>query len=261
MYMVNKEWTEREQQVWQKSPAFRRQHLCSLEGPWDWSGLQVLRVPYSHGPNKKIYRVKDSYQLRLYQYEETTGASSFRLILLSPGQTVLESDALQFSPQRCRVTEDVVDRLVKIYAGDEVYDRGMLLGRAARVDWVRVRDGLLGYHARPESDEDGDEDNNEDDDQGNPNAVKLKDSPTATSVKASSRKEGKQYSVPVNDRVMAKRGVINLEMLQMACYDKDGGLKELQFQGIAEDDIDWNNKNHITKINRWRQQIYRRAGI
>ncbi|KAF2449681.1 hypothetical protein P171DRAFT_517351 [Karstenula rhodostoma CBS 690.94] len=69
--------------------------------------------------------------------------------------------------------------------------------------------------------------------------------------------------VPVGERKMAKRGVVEPEMLRMLCEDRDKNneRKELHFKKIIHADIDWNNKDHIDKINAWRNQIYGRAGI
>lgn len=37
---------DRERDIWSTSPAFRRQHLCSFEGDWNWNGQEVLCVPF-----------------------------------------------------------------------------------------------------------------------------------------------------------------------------------------------------------------------
>jgi hypothetical protein len=69
--------------------------------------------------------------------------------------------------------------------------------------------------------------------------------------------------VPVGERKMAKKGVVEPDMLRMLCEDRDknGERKELHFKKLIHADIDWNNKLHIDKINAWRNQIYGRAGI
>ncbi|KAF9741399.1 hypothetical protein PMIN02_000972 [Paraphaeosphaeria minitans] len=69
--------------------------------------------------------------------------------------------------------------------------------------------------------------------------------------------------VPVGERKMAKKGVVEPEMLRILCEDRDKNneRKELHFKKIIHADIDWDNKEHIDKINAWRNQIYGRAGI
>ncbi|KAK7181204.1 hypothetical protein PSPO01_12681 [Paraphaeosphaeria sporulosa] len=69
--------------------------------------------------------------------------------------------------------------------------------------------------------------------------------------------------VPIGERKMAKKGVVEPDMLRMLCEDRDKNneRKELHFKKIIHADIDWDNKEHIDKINAWRNQIYGRAGI
>lgn len=69
--------------------------------------------------------------------------------------------------------------------------------------------------------------------------------------------------IPVEERKMAKRGVVEPEMLRMLCEDraKNNERKEMHFKKLVHADIDWDSKEHIDKINAWRNQIYGRAGI
>ncbi|KAF1977582.1 hypothetical protein BU23DRAFT_299422 [Bimuria novae-zelandiae CBS 107.79] len=68
--------------------------------------------------------------------------------------------------------------------------------------------------------------------------------------------------IPVGERKVAKKGAREPELLRMLCQDKvSGEKKELHFKKLVHADIDWYNKDHIDKINAWRNQIYGRAGI
>lgn len=86
---------------------------------------------------------------------------------------------------------------------------------------------------------------------------------TATKKPRVANKGAVSSLVPVGERKMAKKGVVEPEMLRMLCEDRDKGneRKELHFKKIIHADIDWDNKFHIEKINAWRNQIYGRAGI
>jgi hypothetical protein len=51
-------------------------------------------------------------------------------------------------------------------------------------------------------------------------------------------------------------------MLRMLCTDKKTGKrKELHFKKLIHSEIDWNDPEHIAKINSWRNQLYGRAGL
>lgn len=69
--------------------------------------------------------------------------------------------------------------------------------------------------------------------------------------------------MPIGERKMAQKGVRDPEMLRMLCEDINKGneRKELHFKKIVHANIDWDSKDHIDKINAWRNQIYGRAGI
>jgi hypothetical protein len=68
--------------------------------------------------------------------------------------------------------------------------------------------------------------------------------------------------VPRGERKSAKIGHKDETMLRLLCNDsKSGGMKELHFRNMLHSNIDWNDAEHINKINNWRNQIYGRAGI
>ena len=84
----------------------------------------------------------------------------------------------------------------------------------------------------------------------------------AVEVKKSRHSNSTSTLVPVSERKIAIKGVREPELLHMLCTDKTTGeKKELHFKKLVHADIDWDNKEHIDKINAWRNQIYGRAGI
>jgi hypothetical protein len=51
-------------------------------------------------------------------------------------------------------------------------------------------------------------------------------------------------------------------VLRMVCDDSvTGEVKELHYRNMLHSTIDWDNVEHINKINNWRNQIYGRAGL
>jgi len=112
LYMAKKAWTQNEMVSWSMSPAFRRKHLCSLEGGWNWGGCRIFRVPFVPylrpklqpsplpAPTNGMYKIRlrrypmnlryldliDShFHLRLEPYEDPLG---FALLLLQPKELV-----------------------------------------------------------------------------------------------------------------------------------------------------------------------------
>ncbi|KAF2675706.1 hypothetical protein K458DRAFT_397671 [Lentithecium fluviatile CBS 122367] len=68
--------------------------------------------------------------------------------------------------------------------------------------------------------------------------------------------------IPVGDRQKAVKGEVNVDMLRMLCIDRQTGKKkELHFKKLVHAEIDWNDNDHIAKINSWRNQLYGRAGL
>jgi hypothetical protein len=68
--------------------------------------------------------------------------------------------------------------------------------------------------------------------------------------------------VPRGERKSAKTGQKDETLLRMLCDDTESGKqKELHFRNMLHSNIDWNDVNHINKINNWRNQIYGRAGM
>ncbi|PVI05155.1 hypothetical protein DM02DRAFT_668616 [Periconia macrospinosa] len=68
--------------------------------------------------------------------------------------------------------------------------------------------------------------------------------------------------IPIEARQTAKQGEKNVSLLRMTCVDqKSGEKKELHFKKLIHSEIDWNNNEHICKINSWRNQLYGRAGM
>jgi hypothetical protein len=68
--------------------------------------------------------------------------------------------------------------------------------------------------------------------------------------------------VPNGPRVAAKRGVKDETLLHMLCTEsRTGELKEMHFKKLVHSMIDWNDSDHIAKINSWRNQLYGRAGL
>ncbi|KAF1957086.1 hypothetical protein CC80DRAFT_561583 [Byssothecium circinans] len=78
------------------------------------------------------------------------------------------------------------------------------------------------------------------------------------------RKRGEPLSslVPQGERNNAQKGIKNTSLLSMLCTDtRTGETKELHFKKLVHAQIDWNNTEHIMKINSWRNQLYGRAGM
>jgi hypothetical protein len=77
------------------------------------------------------------------------------------------------------------------------------------------------------------------------------------------RKEGPRTSLmPVGERSKAIVGIKDESMLRMLCRDsKTGEEKQLHFRNLPHSQLDWDNVDHIAKINAWRNQIYGRAGM
>jgi hypothetical protein len=72
----------------------------------------------------------------------------------------------------------------------------------------------------------------------------------------------KSRLVPRGERKSVKPGQKDETLLRMLCDDTETGeLKELHFRNMPHSNIDWNDINHINKINNWRNQIYGRAGM
>jgi hypothetical protein len=68
--------------------------------------------------------------------------------------------------------------------------------------------------------------------------------------------------VPRGERKSAKTGQKDETLLRMLCDDTESGeQKELHFRNMLHSNINWNDVNHINKINNWRNQIYGRAGM
>jgi hypothetical protein len=68
--------------------------------------------------------------------------------------------------------------------------------------------------------------------------------------------------IPVGERTKAYKGKKDPDMLRMLCNDRvTGKRKELHFKKLVHAEIDWNNTDHIAKINSWRNQLYGRAGL
>jgi len=90
------------------------------------------------------------------------------------------------------------------------------------------------------------------------------DSALETDTPAQKKAKGQPPSnlVPDGDRVKAVKGQKNPDMLRMLCTDKKTGKrKELHFKKLIHSEIDWNDAEHIAKINSWRNQLYGRAGF
>lgn len=67
---------------------------------------------------------------------------------------------------------------------------------------------------------------------------------------------------PCGERKTAKVGHKDESLLRMLCEDTETGeTKELHFRNLTHSNIDWNNAQHIRKINNWRNQLYGRAGM
>lgn len=84
----------------------------------------------------------------------------------------------------------------------------------------------------------------------------------AVEAKKSRHNSSTSTLIPISERKIATKGVREPELLHMLCTDKaTGEKKELHFKKLVHAEIDWDNKEHIDKINAWRNQIYGRAGI
>jgi hypothetical protein len=69
--------------------------------------------------------------------------------------------------------------------------------------------------------------------------------------------KGKGILIPVYKRTYAVLGVKNLNMLRMLCVNNQTGEKKiLIFTDFVHAKIDWNNRNHINRINQWRTYLY-----
>ncbi|KAF2830804.1 hypothetical protein CC86DRAFT_402813 [Ophiobolus disseminans] len=72
----------------------------------------------------------------------------------------------------------------------------------------------------------------------------------------------KSTLLPRGERRTAKVGQQDTTLLRMLCDDSlTGEAKELHFRNMPHSTIDWNDPEHINKINNWRNQIYGRAGM
>jgi hypothetical protein len=68
--------------------------------------------------------------------------------------------------------------------------------------------------------------------------------------------------IPAGERTKAVKGVKNVDMLRMLCIDRTTQKhKELHFKKLVHAEIDWDDAEHIAKINSWRNQLYGRAGL
>lgn len=68
--------------------------------------------------------------------------------------------------------------------------------------------------------------------------------------------------MPISERKKAIVGLKDEPMLRILCKDsKTGEEKMLNFRNLPYSQLDWNNPEHIAKINAWRNQIYGRAGM
>lgn len=82
--------------------------------------------------------------------------------------------------------------------------------------------------------------------------------------KSKSKREKSTIShlVPRGTRQTAKVGQKDESLIRMVCDDTaTGDIKELHFRNIPHSSIDWDNAEHVGKINNWRNQIYGRAGM
>jgi len=65
----------------------------------------------------------------------------------------------------------------------------------------------------------------------------------------------KSHLVPRGTRKTAKVGQRDESLLRMLCDDSvSGEAKELHFRNIPHSSIDWNDVEHINKINNWRNR-------
>jgi hypothetical protein len=64
-------------------------------------------------------------------------------------------------------------------------------------------------------------------------------------------------------RERAQKGIPNPRLMTMRCLDRNGKVKEFQFSGSsrAPTEFDWSNKNHILRLNAWRDYYYSHGGI
>jgi hypothetical protein len=77
------------------------------------------------------------------------------------------------------------------------------------------------------------------------------------------KKDGPRTTlIPIGERQKAAIGLKDESMLRILCRDsKTGEEKMLHFRNLPYSQLDWNNVDHIAKINAWRNQIYGRAGM
>ncbi|KAF2444545.1 hypothetical protein P171DRAFT_432549 [Karstenula rhodostoma CBS 690.94] len=151
--MVKREWSEVEKKNWMESVPIRRQHICSLEGPWNWKDRGVLRLPFSY-PSNAVDDDTSSYTVRtqlatwfhdLYsthcvlQAQCSKRSNSQALFIVHPGQFeskrskrgwLLEARDVP-AAQRHPTTASLVQHLITVYAGDH----GGILE-----DWCQIRE-------------------------------------------------------------------------------------------------------------------------
>jgi hypothetical protein len=84
----------------------------------------------------------------------------------------------------------------------------------------------------------------------------------AKKAKPTKKDGAKTTLMPLGYRQKANLGQKDETMLRMLCRDsKTGEERELHFRNLSHSQIDWNDAEHIAKINAWRNQIYGRAGM
>ncbi|KAF2442985.1 hypothetical protein P171DRAFT_486946 [Karstenula rhodostoma CBS 690.94] len=212
----------------------RRKFACSLENAdWadGWNGNKALGVQF-------LTRNKAG------RGGSTVGKIHWLETHVAVQVSITESDAI--SLHVCRPTEKfnlhdgkeeipvlpqrddakaLVDTLIAILEkGGEAWEEANL------VDWNTVRDEVVAALAEEESKSSRDT------------------KPVATSP-----------FVPVGDVIMAKKGEPNTDLLRVLCKDtRNNKHKDMQFKGILHAEIDWDNKEHIRKINRWCRNIYKK---
>ncbi|PSN73513.1 hypothetical protein BS50DRAFT_629534 [Corynespora cassiicola Philippines] len=80
---------------------------------------------------------------------------------------------------------------------------------------------------------------------------------------ASKTPNSRKYQlIPMQPRENASLGNKNEKLLHMLCKNsKTNRIQEQHFRGIIHSEVDWDSKEHIDKINSWRNQLYSRAGL
>jgi hypothetical protein len=87
-------------------------------------------------------------------------------------------------------------------------------------------------------------------------------SPSPIPTKQAKKEDPRTTLIPVAERQKAAVGVRDESMLRILCKDsKTGEEKMLNFRNLPYSQLDWDNVDHIAKINAWRNQIYGRAGM